>query len=732
MQHSLISLSILAALASSAVFAQEQKEDEANDKYTDRIRILGSSDKLRTLGGAASLIGELELESFEFDDINRVLSTVPGVNIREEDGYGLRPNIGLRGSTPERSKKITLMEDGVLIGPSPYSAPAAYYFPMISKMTAVEVFKGPAAIKYGPNTVSGAINLVTREIPEDFDMGIDLAYGSDNYTKAHAFHGETAGKWGYLVEGLLTQADGFKTIDNSDADTGFDKTDLMAKLKYDLSSTNTDQFIELKVSKTAETSNETYLGLSDDDFNQNPYRRYAASQVGLMDWDHDTIQLTHFIDFQSVDVTTRVYRHKFSRSWQKVKGFGNNAPSIQTVLLDPDASGNQDYYLRLSGQEDGKIVVGNNDRRYVSQGIQSDFGFKFNTAHIEHIIDAGIRVHQDEILRDHFEQDFNMLAGTMQNPQNKIFTTVDQEKSTTLALYIQDTIKLDNLTLTTGVRREYIKTHYQNRSDNANAKDDWLDKEFSIILPSVSAFYAMNNDWGLFAGVHQGFVPSSPKQNDVDVDAEKSVNYELGLRFAMQNTSGEFVTFFNDYSNLKESCSFSNASASQCPIDTDFNGGNVDVYGLEANLKHNFALTTDLELPIVFTYSYTHSAFKESFNSDFPQWGNITAGDEVPYMPNHQLSVLASIVHGQWQLNLLAKYTGEMQEAAGSGVELSDKVIEAHTTFDLSANYSLSAQHSLYAKIDNLTDEDHLVSRRPDGARPTKPRQGVIGYKFRF
>ena len=73
-------------------------------------------------------IGEKVLDTFEYDDIHRILSAAPGVYYREEDGYGLRPNIGMRGVSSDRSKKVVIMEDGVLIAPAPYAAPAGYYF----------------------------------------------------------------------------------------------------------------------------------------------------------------------------------------------------------------------------------------------------------------------------------------------------------------------------------------------------------------------------------------------------------------------------------------------------------------------------------------------------------------------------------------------------------------------------------------------------------------------------
>ena len=93
----------------------------------------------------SQLLDETDLDRFDQVDLRKVLNQVAGVYIREEDGFGLRPNIGIRGAGRERSQKVTLMRDGVLITPAPYSAPAAYYVPNVSRIGSVEVLKGPSA-----------------------------------------------------------------------------------------------------------------------------------------------------------------------------------------------------------------------------------------------------------------------------------------------------------------------------------------------------------------------------------------------------------------------------------------------------------------------------------------------------------------------------------------------------------------------------------------------------------
>ena len=153
------------------------------------VVVSSTPEDLSTLGGSAHLLEEETLEAFEYDDPNQVLYSVPGVYVRQEDAYGLRPIIGLRGVNSERSKKVTLMEDGLLFGPAPFSAPAAYYFPLMTRVVGMEVFKGPSAILYGPQTIGGAINLITRDIPQGQEIGVDLAYGLDHYHKVHAHYG---------------------------------------------------------------------------------------------------------------------------------------------------------------------------------------------------------------------------------------------------------------------------------------------------------------------------------------------------------------------------------------------------------------------------------------------------------------------------------------------------------------------------------------------------------------
>ena len=93
----------------------EQIADERRENPVESIIVVGGRIDPYRIAGSADIIDSEDLRRFDHGDVNRVLRQIPGVNTQEEDGFGLFPNIGLRGSPVERSSNITLMEDLSLI-----------------------------------------------------------------------------------------------------------------------------------------------------------------------------------------------------------------------------------------------------------------------------------------------------------------------------------------------------------------------------------------------------------------------------------------------------------------------------------------------------------------------------------------------------------------------------------------------------------------------------------------
>ncbi|MFT2092022.1 TonB-dependent receptor family protein [Paraglaciecola sp. 2405UD69-4] len=723
----LISLSVLAA--NFNVTAQENASDKP-ESLQEVIQIFGQKNALETATGSGFVVDEAALEQFEFDDIHRVLQSVPGVYIREEDGYGLRPNIGLRGATSERSSKIALMEDGVLIAPAPYSAPAAYYFPNVSRMTQVEVFKGPSAISYGPNTVGGAINMQSRAVGKDNTGELDIAFGQQEYGKIHGHYSKEIGDLGVMVEGIHLRADGFKSLPD-DGNTGFTKNEILGKADYAFTELAYNQQVQVKVGYSEEVSYETYLGLSDEDFAEDPYQRYAASQNDKFDWEHLQLQADHYMELSpDITVLTQVYRKDFNRDWDRLNSFESNR-SISSILASPDVGLNSRFLSVLKGEEDSLSDFGEtlsftlNDRTFYSQGIQSKLTWDKTINQAEISTDFGIRLHQDQVERLHRARFFNMESGELvfAGLADEVILN-NKENTTAIAAYVNSKVEYGNLHTSLGLRVESIDGESNDFLLNT------LDKNSdTVVLPGAGIFYQLSPELGLLAGVNKGFVPNSPGETS-DIKPEESWNYEFGFRANLSTWQIEGIGFYNDYSNLKASCTLSSGCTDE--LGSEFNGGEVEIYGAELSATGQFEIDKSLHIPVNIAYTYTQSEFQSSFESSFSQWGNVTAGDELPYLPENQLNIQVGLAGDNWQVDLAYKYISEMSEAAGTGTDLDGVSTSALSQIDVAAWYQINQSLKIYSKLDNLTDEIQIVSRRPFGARPNKPRQFIVGAKYSF
>lgn len=703
--------------------------DEPQAPNTEPVEVTVVGTRFAQTPGSAHLVTRKELERFEYDDPHAVLVRVPGVYVRGEDGTGLRPNIGIRGVNPDRSKKLTLLEDGILFGPAPYSAPAAYYFPLVTRMSSIRVVKGPSAIAYGPQTVGGALDFVTRPIPSDQAGGADLAVGEYGYNKLHAHFGASTDRIGFLIEGVRLQNDGFKKLP-SGADTGSTRNDWMAKFSYlfdpDASTSST---LTLKLSYADEVSNETYLGLTDRDFRENPDRRYPASGLDRMQNHRTSIVLSHVLERPGVfRLQSTLYRHDLARVWRKLNRFRGAA--LFGVLQQAELLENQELYRVLTGESDGTgggddLLIGPNDRSFVSQGFSSTLSASARTAAFSHRLEAGIRLHNDEIVRRHSESGFRMQAGRL-IPDGKatLTTEANTARSYALALHALDAISYRGLTLTPGVRVELIQSELLEAIEATSS-----DRLVLALLPGVGLYSALSPDFGLLAGIYRGFSPPPPGSQK-PIESENSVNTELGARFDRDKTRAEVIGFYNAYSNLTNTCTLAGGCA-ESELDSQSDAGRARIYGVEVYASHLAPLGT-LELPLSLSYTVTRAEFSRSFDSSDPIFSDVRQGDEVPYIPRHQLSASAGlqgvVAGGVAALN----YVAAMREEPGTGPLSEALSTDSQFWVDLGAHLHPLHWLTVYGNIRNLFDAREIVSHRPYGARPSAPRWIQVGAKAGF
>jgi Fe(3+) dicitrate transport protein len=736
-KNSLASTIALTLLANSALAHSPKAADET-------VTIYGSATSAQAATGAAQYIGEEELAKFVYSDIQRVIRQIPGVSVQVEDGYGLRPNISIRGVATERSGRITLLEDNILIAPAPYSAPSAYYFPTIGRMSAIEVVKGPAAITQGPYTIGGALNMVSTPIPETRGGQVTLEAAQDATYRLHANFGDKLDNgFGYLVEAHQWQSDGFQDIDRSDTNTGLDVTDFTVKLAY--APTSSAHSVELKLQVAEQDSEQSYLGLTDVDFNQKSTRRYGLSELDNISTEHSQVILRYGFEINSnLNLTATAYNNQHERNWFKTEGidfdgsdnaqnFSPNSWANVISALNNNESLNGISPIQLQGILDGdidtaqgSIQLRSNAREYYSRGVQFGLYWDQTIGEVKHQLEVGLRVHEDEEDRLQRNSTYQQVNGKLQlndfgelgNAGNRI------QEAQALALHVYDRIEFGDWVLTPGVRFEDIeqkRTRF-NDGETRTFLDD-RENDTQVILPGLGALYKMDDNWTLVAGAHKGFTAPS---NSPNVREEKAINYELGFRFANNTLNAEAIYFLSDYDNLLGECTAS--SGSNCEIGDAFNGDAATVQGLEFVLKTELTQINGIRVPLSITYTYINSEFDTDI-ADTAFFGDVSAGDSIPYIPEYQGQISLGLETNNWSVYANAVYVDEVCVRASCSVfEKTDSSL----TVDISGNYQVSNELKLFARIENLTDQQDIVSRQPYGARPNKTRTFSVGAQYSF
>ena len=725
--------SILVIIASFVTFFSF-----AEEVSIEVVEIIGSQEDAKEIAGSASVITEEELEFYEYTDIHKILSNVPGVNFRPEEGYGLRPNISIRGTYADRSGKVTLMEDGVLIAPAPYASSSAYYFPTAGRIAGVEVLKGPAAISQGPYTVGGAINLLSTPIADESGGLINQELGQDGTSRTHLHYSAVDTQVALLVESHTWDTDGFDSIKGSDADTGFDKDDIVVKLRLnsDPSLDGVYHELNIKYQDSDESSDQTYVGLADADFRKDAHSRYGLSAYDNMDNSHETTSFNYVADFGNLELSATMYDNDFARNWFKVDKIDNNkvyghGNGINNIIAAANAGeATASAILNGTNAEAVEIKLKNNNRAYTSEG--TDLKLQYTTENQS--LTIGYRDTEDS--EDRFQvyayADWvNGQLGAMTVGSDPGYSSNNRvTKAQATAFYINEEINFGALTVNLGYRSEdweISQDRYVDAARSAIATDKGYPKQLADSDNSLMGFgvtYEVNDTTQLFFGFHEGFTPTGG-----GADPEQADNLEMGVRYSDDNSYFEAVYFDTDYQNMFGECTASGGATGSCEIGDSFNAGEASISGFELVAQTEMASDSGTKYPLSMVYTSTDASFDNTFDSDF--WGSVTSGMDIPDLPDSQLALQAGF-ETQSGLKGSATYYayGSTCSVASCAAGTS---IDSFNVIDASLTKIMSNKLDVYMVIENITDETDVVARAPkNGARAQKPRSFTVGVRYRL
>ncbi len=503
-------LTLLPAVPAAAQSGPPAKEAEGKAEAPVPLPELRVRDELfratpPDFPGTVNVVPKEELERRHPAHTGEVLQQVPGVVYIDEDGRGLKPDIGLRGLNPTRSRNVLLLVDGVPIQPSLYGDPAAYYNVPVQRLERIEVIKGGSALLYGANTVGGVVNYVTRRPPDKpLEIAVRESLGSHNAFTSDLSAGGTVGPLGYLGSFLRRQGDGFR--DRLD----YAVNDGALKLRGDLAD-HSDLTFGFNYHDEDEG---TAGGLTPDQFRHNlrfnptPNDRFESVRVGG--------DLTYAKSLGGAGaVRATMFGSFFERNW---------------------------FIAGLSTTQNDQFR-----RKFDVFGFEPQYTLTYSLPGLApSTLTTGVRVYLDR------ETDRQVRG---QSPKARSGTTIENAELGTVAyaVYAQNEFGVtDRLKITPGLRLEFIRL---TRDDFVRARSGESASQEPI--PALGASYRIADGTFVFAGVQRSFKAPEFREaidpttgTDQDLAAQRGINYELGLRAnPIDWFSAETSLFWLDFDN---------------------------------------------------------------------------------------------------------------------------------------------------------------------------------------
>ena len=701
--RSLLSLVGIAFLLPGAVAAAESgsrpSQSDTAVYVMPRVDVVGKKENLPNIPGSAHVLDARTLEAGRVFTANEALRKLPGLAVRDEEGFGLRPNVGIRGLNPTRSTKATLLEDGIPLAYAPYGDNASYYHPPVERFDHIELLKGAGQIQFGPQTIGGVINYVTPTPPSELSGSFSGVGGNREYSASRV----RLGMRRMMVE--YTHREGLGARDNLDSrvhDVNF--KGVVARS------------LTLRTNYFTESSRLTYTGLTQAEFElqgprHNPFkndnfeiRRYGASA-------------THNLGLgRAALLTTNLYGSYFDRNWWRQASTTTDAQQGASVIAARNAGNpiNVDAIASIQGRL----------REYTTWGVEPRLRIKHQVWNVASELTAGAR--------GHFErQERIQMNGT--SPQARTGAVVEDNLRRTHAYsaFVVDRFQLGRWSVTPGLRYEYIDSSRRNRLPGGLEGSDHLGKW----IPSFGTAWNASESAMIFAGVHGGFAP--PRTEDVisstgtatEVEAEESVNWELGARVGpFSGAEVQATLFHNDFERLIAVGSIAAGSTPLAQGKARFTG---------AELSGRYRHASGLYLRSAYTWlpeAEQTTPFRQVVGGAVIS-GSV-AGNRQPYAPEHMLTTAAGWAWRRLDAALevvhVASQFADFANTRLPSVDGQRGEIAAYTILNATLNHELGLNGATaFVTVKNLADEVYIVDRTR-GIQVGSPRLVQAGLTLAF
>lgn len=658
-----------------------------------RIDVVGEDEQaVARQPGSVAILDKETLELLQPVSTQDALKSVPGVVVREEEGYGFIPNIGMRGLNPNRSQKLLVLEDGVPVAPGLFLANESYYSPRIERMESIEVLKGAAGLRYGPTTIGGVINYKTKE-PED-GVKVTAKAGSHGYhllgldAGGRSASGEAVGG----ISAVTAQGDGFRN-------NGFDMNDVVLKGGMALGN---NQWVGAKFSYYDNEINTSYVGLRPNEYKNDPTKNPAPNDYFLTD--RYSFDINHELQInEDMKLNTLVYWSQLTRDYWRREVL---ARTVNGTTFQPcDNTVN---------------CISGNNRTFEMVGVDSRLFVKHKAFGIGNEAEIGIRLHSDSLSNQ------KVSSKTDPNARSGTLVTDDTQKAKGIAFYGQNRFILnDRLAITPGLR---IESYEQERKNELNG--DSGESANTEIMPGLGLTWQLNPHAQLFAGAYKGFSPAmvataiSADGTDQELEAERSTNFEIGLRGKVNSLTYEATAFHMDFDNQIVPQSESGGVGA-----TVTNAGKTLNQGLEGAV--DYALGGGWSVGANATWVPT-----AKYNSTKIVGGIDRNGNRLPYAPELTANLSLNYKAGGLKTSLGAYHvSSQFVDPENTEAESADGrrgEIPAYTVANLSANYAVNKQLNVFGTVRNLLDKKYIASRNPDGIFPGAERNFEVGMNYKF